>query len=162
MKSTTDFNERHEAPRLKVPWFMPLFNAVSRPLLKAGVPLAFNGLITVAGRKTGLPRMTPVAIIQMDDRRWVWAPWGEVDWVRNLRAAGKATVTLRRHKEEVTATELDPTEREGFFRDVLTPLSKRFPGGYWFLRLADGVDLHKPEEIARDRRVFELRPTAAR
>ena len=159
MKSTTDFHDQPEAQRLKVPWFMPIFNAVSRPLLAAGLPMAFNGLITVAGRKTGLPRTTPVAVIEVKGRRWVWAPWGEVDWVRNLRAAGKATVTMRRREQQVRATELDPADRERFFRDVLTPLSKRYPGGYWFFRFADGVDLHHPDEIARDRRVFELSPT---
>jgi deazaflavin-dependent oxidoreductase (nitroreductase family) len=145
--------------QLKVPWFMPLFNAVTRPLLKLGMPMAFNGLITVPGRKTGQPRTTPVAVLNIDDRRWVWAPWGEVDWVKNLRAAGQATVTLRREQQEMQARELSLEERKGFFRDVLTPFSKRVPGGYWFFRFADGIDLHHPDQIAQDRRVFELKQT---
>jgi len=35
-----------------------LFNAVAKPLLAAGVPMAFNGLITVPGRNTGVPHTT--------------------------------------------------------------------------------------------------------
>src|SRR5215203_5170174 len=108
-------------------WVFTLFNPIARFLLKAGVPLGFNGLITVRGRKSGLPRTTPVAIIEVSGRRWVWAPFGEVQWVRNLRAAGRATITVRRRKVAVSATELDQTQRVEFFRDTLGPLARRIP-----------------------------------
>jgi deazaflavin-dependent oxidoreductase (nitroreductase family) len=135
---------------------MPLFNAIARPLLRAGVPLGPNGLLTVRGRKTGQPRTTPVAIIQVGGRRWVWGPWGEVQWVRNLRAAGRATITVRGRTEEVTATELDPTQRVAFFRDVLGGLARSVPFGVWFIRTVDGVDVNRPEDAAEGRAVFEL------
>jgi deazaflavin-dependent oxidoreductase (nitroreductase family) len=118
--------------------------------------LGFNGLITIRGRKSGLPRTTPVAIIDVSGRRWVWAPWGEVHWVRNLRAAGRATITVRGRKEGVRATELDPAQRLAFFRDVLGPLARSFPFGVWFIRTVDGVDLDDPVEAAVGRPVFEL------
>jgi deazaflavin-dependent oxidoreductase (nitroreductase family) len=139
-------------------WVFSFFNPIARFLLAAGVPLGFNGLITIRGRKSGLPRTTPVAIIEVSGRRWVWAPWGDVQWVRNLRAAGRATITVRRRKEEVGATELDPTQRVGFFRDLLGPLARGLPGGAWFVRTVDGVDLDHPLEAAEGRRVFELHP----
>jgi len=94
----------------RVPWRVSFFGAVLKFLLVAGVPLGPNRLVTIRGRKSGLPRTTPVAIIEVSGRRWVWAPWGEVQWVRNLRAAGRATITLRGRKEEVSATELDPPQ----------------------------------------------------
>ena len=99
-----------DVPIRRLPWYVPLFGPIARFLLAAGVPLGFNGLITVRGRKSGLPRTTPVAIIEVSGRRWVWAPWGEVQWVRNLRAAGGATITFRRREQEVSATELDATQ----------------------------------------------------
>jgi deazaflavin-dependent oxidoreductase (nitroreductase family) len=135
-----------------------LFNAVAKPLLAAGVPMAFNGLITVPGRKTGIPRTTALAIVNVDGRRWVWSPWGEVNWVQNLRAAGRATVTFRRQEDEVRAVELDPEQRIAFFRDTLTPIARRMRGGMWFIRMFDGVDLRDPVAAAKDRPVFELRP----
>src|SRR5437763_16798338 len=95
----------------RVPTSVSLFNPILKFLLAAGIPLGPNGLITIRGRKSGLPRSTPVAIIEVSGRRWVWAPWGEVNWVRNLRAAGRATITKRRRSEDVRATELDETER---------------------------------------------------
>ena len=71
------------------PRYVTFFNPVAKRLLAAGVPLGPNGLLTVRGRKSDLPRTTPVAIIELSGRRWIWAPWGGSQWVRNLRAAGQ-------------------------------------------------------------------------
>lgn len=142
----------------RVPRRVSLVSPIIEFLLAAGVPMGFNGLITIRGRKSGLPRTTPVAIIAVAGRRWVWAPWGEVHWVRNLRAAGGATITMRGRKEDVRATELDPTERVAFFRDVLGPLARGIPFGVWFVRIVDGIDVRRPVEAAEGRRVFELHP----
>ena len=144
------------------PHGLPGGSGLLRPSLKfllvAGVPLGFNALVTIRGRTSGLPRTTPIAVIDASGRRWVWAPWGEVHWVRNLRAAGRATVTVRGSSEEVRATELDASQRVEFFRDVLGRLARGIPLGYWFIRVVDQVDLNRPEEAAEGRRVFELHP----
>jgi deazaflavin-dependent oxidoreductase (nitroreductase family) len=139
-------------------WVFSSFNPIARFLMALGVPLGFNGLITIRGRKRGLPRTNPVAIIEVSGRHWLWCPWGDVHWVRNLRAAGRATITVRRRKQEVSATELDPTQRIAFFRDVLAPLARALPFGFQFIRIVDRVDLNHPVEAAEGRRVFELHP----
>lgn len=146
------------APLGRVPRQVRFFSPVLKFLLDAGVPLGFNRLVTIRGRKSGQPRTTPLAIITVGDRRWVWSPWGEVQWVRNLRAAGRATIAVRGRTEEVTATELDPTERVGYFRDVLGPLARSIPFGLLFIHIVDGVDLNDPVAAAEGRRVFELHP----
>ena len=145
-------------PTMPPRWVFSAFNRITTFLMAIGVPMGFNGLITIRGRKSGLPRTTPVAIIEVSGRRWVWAPWGDVQWVRNLRAAGRATITVRRHKDDVRASELDQPERVAFFRDILGPLARGIPGGTWFIRTLDGVDLNRPLEAAEGRRVFELHP----
>ena len=142
----------------RVPRFVSLLSPVLQAMLAAGLPVGPNALITIPGRKTGEPRSAGVAIIEVGGRRWIWAPWGEVNWVRNLRAAGRATLTKRGRKEEVRATELDPAERVRFFRDVLAPDARSLPGGMTFVRLLDQTDLNDPVEVAQDRRVFELHP----
>lgn len=147
-----------DMPGMPPRWVFSLFNPIVKFLVAAGAPLGFNGLITVRGRKSGLPRTTPVAIIEVSGRRWVWAPWGDVQWVQNLRAVGRATITVHRRKEEVQATELDPTQRIVFFRDILGPLARSLPFGVLFIRAVDGVDLNRPVEVAEGRRVFELDP----
>ena len=144
------------APTARAPRHVRSFTPIAKFLLAARVPLGFNGLITIRGRKSGLPRATPVAIIQVSGRRWVWAPWGDVQWVRNLRAAREATITFRGRVEGVRSTELDEQQRVGFFRDVLGPLARSIPLGAWFIRIVDGVDLSDPWNAAEGRPVFEL------
>jgi deazaflavin-dependent oxidoreductase (nitroreductase family) len=146
---------------LRVPRLMPVLNPIAKVLLRAGLPMGFNGLMTVPGRTSGLPRTTPLAIIEHEGRRWVWSPWGDVQWVRNLRAAGQATISVRRRQEAVIATELDPTQRIGFFRDVLGPVAHSMPFGVRFIRMLDGVDVDRPLEAADGRPVFELHTALA-
>src|SRR5260370_9706376 len=141
-----------------VPTRVRLFGPILKFLLVAGVPMGFNGLVTIRGRKSGLPRTTALAIIAVGGRRWVWAPWGEVQWVRNLRAAGRATISVRGRTEEVSATELDPTERVGYFRNVLGPLARSIPFGVQLIPFTHGADLNDPVAAAQGRRVFELHP----
>jgi deazaflavin-dependent oxidoreductase (nitroreductase family) len=143
----------------RAPRWVTMWTPITKFLLAARVPLGPNGLITVAGRKTGLPRTTPVAIIEVSGRRWIWAPWGDVHWVRNLRAAGQGTITVRGRKQEVRASELDPEQRVWFFRDVLGPLARSMPFGLAFVRIADQVDLNRPLDAAEGRAVFELHAT---
>ena len=143
----------------RAPWAVTALGSVFKALLRAGIPLGFNGLITIRGRKSGAPHTTPVAIIAVAGRRWVWCPWGEVNWVRNLRSAGEATITVRGRADLVRATELDPSERIAFFRDVLGPLARGMRGGVWFIRTVDGVDLADPVKAADGHPVFELHQT---
>jgi deazaflavin-dependent oxidoreductase (nitroreductase family) len=140
----------------RAPRRVTFFSPIAKALLAAGVPLGYNGLITIRGRNSGQPRTTPLAIIAVDGRRWVWAPWGDVHWVRNLRAAGGATITVRGRDEDVTATELDKAERLAFFREVLGPVARDLPFGAQFIRIVDGVDLDDPVEASDGRPVFEL------
>jgi deazaflavin-dependent oxidoreductase (nitroreductase family) len=139
------------------PLHVRLFSPILAALVRAGIPLGFNGLITVRGRRSGAPRTVAVAIIPIEGRRWVWAPWGDSHWVQNLRAAGRATMKERRGGEqEVTATELNHAQRVAFFTDTLRPFARRFPFGVAFIRLLDQVDLNDPVKAAEKSRVFEL------
>lgn len=142
------------APR--VPWWVQAFSPILKRLLAAGVPLGPNALVTIRGRTSGEPRTTPLAVIDVDGRRWIWAPWGSAQWVRNLRAAGQATITVRGRAETVRAIELDPTQRVEFFRDVLAPQARAMPFGVQFVRIVDQVDVHDPISAAEGRAVFEL------
>jgi len=141
-----------------VPSWVPFFNPVTRLLLAAGVPMGPNVLITVRGRKSGLPRSTPVSVIENSGRRGLISPFGEVNWVRNLRAVGQATITAGRRKEEVTAVELGPEEAVEFIRDVLAPHARRTRLGSWIVRNLDKIDIDNPVEAAKGRPVFELHP----
>ena len=141
-----------------VPGYVGLFNPIARRVLKAGALLGPNALITVRGRKSGEPRTTPVALVEIDGRRWVIGTFGDTNWVRNLRAAGEATVSVGRRREEVKAAELVGEDRVSFFRDVLTPYVKRLRIGTLLLSVLGARDIvDDPAAAAEKRPVFELR-----
>jgi deazaflavin-dependent oxidoreductase (nitroreductase family) len=155
---TTDADTTQTAHGRTAPRWVTMPKAIVTRLLKVGAPLGPNGLITIHGRKSGLPRTTPVAFIEVDGRRWIWAPWGRSQWVQNLRAAGRATITVKRHEEQVRAVELDPAQRVEWFRETLGPVARSIRGGMWFVRTIDQTDLDDPVAAAQDRAVFELLP----
>src|SRR5947209_14911333 len=91
--------------RTRVPFFVPLFNPIARRMLRGGVPLGPNALLTVRGRSSGIDRTTPVAVVAIGGHRWVIATFGDVNWARHLRAASVATLTVNRRTEAVAAGE---------------------------------------------------------
>jgi deazaflavin-dependent oxidoreductase (nitroreductase family) len=76
-------------------------------------------LLTVRGRKSRQPRTVSIAIIERNGKRYLGAPFGEVDWVRNLRAAGEAILTRGRRAEAVNAIELPPWEAALVLREEI-------------------------------------------
>ena len=142
----------------RVPKWVPIFSAIARPLLSAGVPMGPNRLITIRGRRTGLPRSTPITIIEHAGRRGLISPFGETDWVRNLRIARRAIISRGRQRELVTADELAPLDAADFIREVLAPHARRTRLGSWIVRNLDRIDYDNPAEAARGRPVFEIHP----
>src|ERR1043165_2842082 len=103
--STQTYPRPTHAPRfVRVPG--PIF----RRLLAKGLPFGPNVLITIRGRRTGTPHTFPIALTRLGDRRFVQSPFGDVNWVHNLRAAGEATITKGDRRDEVFARELPPEE----------------------------------------------------
>ncbi len=112
------------AKTYQAPMFVRLGNVLTTTLLRAGFKLVGLGnypmyLLTVRGRKSGQPRTVSIAIIERNGKRYLGAPFGVVDWVRNLRAAGEATLTRGRRSETVNAIELPPREAALVLRESI-------------------------------------------
>ena len=91
---------------LKPSW---LISRVVNPLL---VRLGVVPTLRVRGRKTGRWRSVPVNILELDGERYLVAPRGETDWVRNLRAAGSGQLQYgRRRIEPFMAVEVPDAEK---------------------------------------------------
>jgi deazaflavin-dependent oxidoreductase (nitroreductase family) len=83
-------------------------NALVRPLARVGLTGPRTHLLTVPGRTTGKPWSTPVSIVRRGDERWLVAPYGDRNWVKNARAAGWVELRRGRRHERLTVTELAP------------------------------------------------------
>jgi deazaflavin-dependent oxidoreductase (nitroreductase family) len=138
--------------------------AITGRLLGAGLPLGPNVMLTIQGRRTGQARSVPVAMVAVDGRHWVVGTYGDVQWTRNLRAAGEAELRVGRSVRGVLAVELSPAEAATWFRDVLQPSVQRQPAPWRLftrilLRSVAPDILTDPEGAALRRPVFELRET---
>ena len=142
----------------QAPSFVRVFNPIARRILHVGPLLGPNALITIRGRKSGLVRTTPIALVEIDGKRWVIGTFGEVNWVRNLRASGAATLSVGNRRDEVLASELTGEARTAFFRDIVGPYVRRIPMGSVLLAVLGARDILKdPAAAAAKRPVFELR-----
>jgi deazaflavin-dependent oxidoreductase (nitroreductase family) len=151
-----------EVASQKAPSFVERLNPIVQRMIGIGVPMGPNGLITIRGRISGELRTTPVAFVEIGGRTWVQSPFGDVNWVRNLRAAGEATITSGNLRSKVRAVELSKAEKVAFFRDVLGPYVERLRGGRFLAGILGLSDVLKDPSVAADRLpVFELRREAA-
>ncbi|HLX40674.1 MAG TPA: nitroreductase/quinone reductase family protein [Ktedonobacteraceae bacterium] len=97
------------AKTYQVTFLIRLSNLMASTLVRLGLPIGLIHLLTVRGRKSGELRTIPIAVIKQQGKRYLIAPFGTVNWVRNLRsAAGEATLTRSRHTETIRAVELPP------------------------------------------------------
>ncbi|HZC07408.1 MAG TPA: nitroreductase family deazaflavin-dependent oxidoreductase [Ktedonobacterales bacterium] len=96
-----------------------LNDALIKTLLRAGVKLGTASLLTVRGRKSGQPHTVPVLLVEQDGQRWLVAPYGVVQWVRNIRVAGRAILTRGRRSETISVTELPVHEAAPILKQYL-------------------------------------------
>src|SRR5262245_33442021 len=94
-------------------------NAVVRPLAKVGLTGPRTHLLTVQGRTSRKPWSTPVSIVQLGDERWLVAPYGDRNWVKNARAAGRVELRRGRRREALAVEELAPEEAVPVLREYV-------------------------------------------
>jgi deazaflavin-dependent oxidoreductase (nitroreductase family) len=85
-------------------------NLLVRPLARLGLTGPRTHLLTVPGRRSGRLWSTPVSIVRMDGKRWLVAPYGERNWVKNARVAGWVELRRGRRRERLEVRELSPAE----------------------------------------------------
>ena len=94
-------------------WFTRnVFNRIVAAFTRAGISVWGSRILEVPGRKTGVPRRTPVNVLSLGAGRYLVAPRGHTQWVRNLRAVGEGELLLGRRREHFQATEIADTDKE--------------------------------------------------
>ena len=80
-------------------------------------------VLTVPGRRTGRPRRTLLTVLDHGGARYVLGGFPAADWIRNVRAAGRGTLTVGDEVEQVRLVEVDPADAVPMLRawPALTP-----------------------------------------
>jgi deazaflavin-dependent oxidoreductase (nitroreductase family) len=139
------------------------FNPLVRRLLRAGLPMGPNVVLTVRGRSSGELHSFPVALMEAGAGHYVQSPYGEVNWVRNLRVNPEAIVTRGSRQTWFDAVEVAPDDAvailraglDGYLRSRwLAPVARLFTG---IRRTSTDAEIL---EQARLRPMFRLIPKA--
>jgi deazaflavin-dependent oxidoreductase (nitroreductase family) len=137
-------------------WFTRrIFNPIVALFTRLGLSLLGSRVLEVRGRSSGTPRRTPVNLLVLDGERYLVAPRGETQWVRNLRASGEGRLLVGRRSEPFTAEEVDDEQKVPILRAYLERWKAEV--GVFF----DGVGPDSSEQelrlVAPKHPVFRLR-----
>ena len=136
-------------------WFTKhVFNNLVALFTRLGISVWGSRVLEVPGRKTGEPRRTPVNLLTYEGQRYLVAPRGHTQWVRNLRASGSGRLLLGRRSEYFTATEVAEEQRPPILRAYL----KRWKAevGVFFGGVGPDSSEEDLRRIAPDHPVFRL------
>jgi deazaflavin-dependent oxidoreductase (nitroreductase family) len=132
------------------------FNSVVAAFTRVGVSLYGSRVLYVRGRTSGEWRTTPVNPLTMAGSRYLVAPRGHTQWVKNMRAAGGGELHVGRRVEKFTATELPDADKPQILREYLRRWKMEV--GMFF----DGVGPDASDEqllaIAPGYPVFQIKP----
>jgi deazaflavin-dependent oxidoreductase (nitroreductase family) len=136
-------------------WFTKhVFNPVVAGATRLGLSVVGSRVLEVRGRTSGEWRRTPVNLLVIGDERYLVAPRGHTQWVRNMRVSHGGRLRLGRHVEPFEAVEVLDTAKVPILRAYL----KRWKAevGAFF----DGVGPESSEEelaqIAPKHPVFRI------
>jgi hypothetical protein len=97
-------------------------------LLRLGLRIGTQYLLTVPGRVTGRLHSTPVSVVLVGGQRYIVAGLGDVNWAKNVRAAGWAILLRGRQRQRVRLSELPVHERA----PILSQFLEQVPGAARF------------------------------
>jgi len=136
-------------------WFTKrVFNPIVAAMTRLGVSVWGSRVLRVRGRSSGEWRTTPVNLLTYENQRYLVAPRGETQWVKNIRKAGGGELQLGRKTEPIKVVELSDDQKPALLRAYL----KRWKAevGVFF----GGVSAKSPDEdlrrIAPDHPVFRI------
>ena len=138
-------------------WFTRnVFNKAVAGLTGLGISILGSRILAVRGRKSGEWRTTPVNLLVIDGQRYLVAPRGHTQWVRNLRVSREGELRLGRRAEPFTAEEVTDDEKPAILRAYL----KRWKAevGVFFGGVGPDSSEDELRRIAPDHPVFKVNP----
>lgn len=94
-------------------------NDLIRRLAEAGISIAGTTPLRVRGRRTGKPHTVVVNLMSVGGAKFLVAPRGNTQWVRNARAAGVVEIGPRWRRHTVRLTEVPDDEKPTLLKRYL-------------------------------------------
>src|SRR5271165_1393541 len=140
-------------------WFTKhVFNPAVAVLTRLGISLAGSRVLEVTGRKSGEPRRTPVNLLSLDGTRYLVAPRGNTQWVKNLRATPHGRLLVGRRAEAFAAVEVPDEDKPPLLRAYLKRW--KWEVGVFFGGVGPDASDEELARIAPDHPAFRLQEPA--
>jgi deazaflavin-dependent oxidoreductase (nitroreductase family) len=95
------------------------FNRIFGYLVGLGLGFRNNYLLQVRGRKSGKLYSTPIDLLELDGKRFLVAPRGRTQWVRNAEAAGEITLKRGSYRQSLSLRPLSQAEKPAILKAYL-------------------------------------------
>jgi len=129
------------------------FNRIFGFLVRLGIGLKHNYVLQVRGRKSGRTYSMPVNVLDVGCRRFLVAPRGRTQWVRNAESAGRIVLKKGFFRQGYTLRPVVDEDRLKLLKLYLerfaTTVQRYFP-------VKAGAPAEAFREIASDYPVLEL------
>lgn len=96
-----------------------IFNRTFGFLVGLGLGFSHNYLLEVRGRKTGRLYSTPIDLLERNGKRYLVAPRGRTQWVRNAEAAGEVTLKKGRKRLKFRLRPIPDTDKPEILKAYL-------------------------------------------
>lgn len=96
-----------------------VFNRIVAGSTRLGLSVWGSRVLAVRGRSSGEWRTTPINLLSYRGERYLVAPRGVTQWVRNIRAGGEAELRIGRRREPIKVVELSDDEKPDLLRAYL-------------------------------------------
>ncbi len=104
----------------KPDWFTKhVFNNFVAMCTRLGISVWGSRVLRVRGRKTGEWRSSPVNLLTYQGKRYLVAPRGHTQWVRNIRVAGGGELVLGGRAQRFRAVEIPDDDKVPLLRAYL-------------------------------------------
>jgi len=130
-----------------------VFNHLFGLLVGWGIAPSYNYLLQVKGRKSGRIYSTPVDLLDYRGKRYLVAPRGETQWVRNARVSREVWLKKGRSRQQYALRTLEDRQKPEILKEYLTRY-KTTVQKYFNVRGGDPLEAFA--EIAPNYPVFEL------
>jgi hypothetical protein len=136
-------------------WFTKtVFNPTVAALTRAGLSVWGSRILRVRGRTSGEWRSSPVNLLTYEGKRYLVAPRGQTQWVRNLRVTGQGELVVGRKAEPFRAVEVSDDEKVPILRAYLKRW--KFEVGMFFQGVGPDSSDDEIRRIAPDHPVFRI------
>jgi len=148
-------NSSRQRRYIRPDWFTAhVFNPLVQLLTRLGVSVYGSRILAVKGRRSGQWRLNPVNLLEYRGQRYLVAPRGVTEWVRNIRVSSTAELRLGSRREVIHVTELSDAEKPALLRYYLRRW--KWEAGQFFEGVGPDAPEVEIERIAPNHPVFRI------